>query len=72
MSVLYLSAGLRDVVHALLAELAKLGERPRLVVAALVYGGEHAVVFGYYIILQLAHGLVSHAGRSSECRGGSV
>ena len=71
-AVLGLAAGLCDIGHALLAELVELSKRPRLVIAALVNGWEHLVVFGYDVILKLAHGFVSHARGLGECFGRAV
>ena len=65
-AVLDLAAGLGDVLHAALAELAGLGIGCRLVVSALVDGGEHVLGGENHIILQFAHGMELHAGNLGE------
>ena len=72
MAVLDLAACLGDVLHALLAELVGLGIGCGLVVAALVLGGEHLLVVGDDVVLELAHGLELHAGDLAEGLGGLV
>ena len=65
-AVLDLSAGTRDVVHATGAEVHRLGERSRLVVSALVGGGEGSVVRHHHIVFQFAHGVERHARHLCE------
>ena len=62
MAIFYLGAGLGDVFHALGAEFVEFGVRAALVVALLVSGGIQALVVGYHVVLQLAHGVEVHAG----------
>ena len=59
-AVLYLTASLCNVCHALGSELVELGIRCRLMITFLVGGREHLRVRGYYVILQLAHSLELH------------
>ena len=60
-SVLDLTASLRDVLHALSAEVAALGIGGRLMVATLILGGEHSLIVADDIVLELAHSLELHA-----------
>ena len=56
MAVFYLTASTCDIFHAQLAEFIEFCVGAGFVVAALVGGGKHSVVFGYYVIFQFAHG----------------
>ena len=62
MAVLDLSACLRNVVHALGAELVELCKRTALVITSLVCCREEVVILGDHIVFKLSHSLELAAG----------
>ena len=74
-AVFNLSACLRNVLHALLAEEVGLGIGSRLMIAVLVDGGIEFLVLGNHVVFQFAHGLELHAchlGEGARCLGECV
>ena len=69
-AVFDLRAGLGDIVHAAGAEVVEFRKGHRLVVAALVGGGKHAVARRYHIVFQFAHRLEVEPGGILKCLAG--